>query len=93
MDRRDRPRLFVGGLSEDEFVLAGTSMTSQQRTRLLGELAKHGSANVPGCSPVSRSKAKEMLHDGTAHGHALTSKQRGMLGIIASGKTPTRLRS
>jgi hypothetical protein len=34
---------------------------------------------------VSADKARRMLHDGTAQGHALTEKQRGALGARASG--------
>jgi hypothetical protein len=32
---------------------------------------------------ISSAKAKEMLRDGTAHGHPLTKKQKGMLGTAA----------
>ena len=38
----------------------------------------------------SASKAREMLHDGTAQGHPLTKKQRGFFGLLASGKRPRR---
>lgn len=34
---------------------------------------------------ISRSKAKEILHDGTVHGHPLTDKQRKFFGAVASG--------
>ena len=37
---------------------------------------------------ISKSKAREMLHDGTVHGKPLTEAQRGLFGIIASGKKP-----
>lgn len=67
-------------------------MTPDAKRRLLHELMRSGTVDVPGCSPVGPAKAKEMLHDGTAHGHPLTTKQRGWLGVIASGKTPTRMR-
>ena len=33
----------------------------------------------------SQEKAKEMLRDGTVHGKALTTKQRGLFGAIAGG--------
>ena len=33
----------------------------------------------------SKTKAKEILHDGTVRGKAITKKQRGLMGIIASG--------
>lgn len=35
---------------------------------------------------VSPAKAKEILRDGTAHGKKLTKKQKGLFGVIASGK-------
>lgn len=38
----------------------------------------------------SREKAREILHDGTVHGHPLTKKQRGLMGAIASGKARKR---
>lgn len=34
---------------------------------------------------LSRSKAREILHDGTAQGHKLTDKQRRYFGAVASG--------
>lgn len=39
---------------------------------------------------MSKAKAKKILHDGTVMGHPLTKKQRGLFGIIASGKKPRR---
>lgn len=36
----------------------------------------------------SRAKAKKILRDGTVRGHKLTKKQRGLFGVIASGKKP-----
>lgn len=41
-------------------------------------------------SGPSRTKARKMLHEGTANGRPLTKKQRGLFGVIASGKRPTR---
>lgn len=40
----------------------------------------------------SKAKAKKMLREGKAHGHDLTDKQRGFLGMLASGKTPKRVK-
>lgn len=34
----------------------------------------------------SPSKARQMLHDGTAQGQPLSKKQRGLFGAIASGQ-------
>ena len=36
-------------------------------------------------------KAKKILHEGVARGRMITPKQRGLFGIIASGKRPTRM--
>lgn len=47
-------------------------------------MAKHG-AHGP-----SKAKAAEILHHGKVHGKPLTKKQRGLMGVIASGKKPTR---
>lgn len=71
-----------GGDTKDTKMSA--SMRDKKR-KLMMELAKHGTADVPGCSPVSRTKAREILHDGTVHGHALTGKQRRYMGWIAGG--------
>lgn len=38
----------------------------------------------------SKAKAREILKDGTVHGKPLTKKQRGYMGVVASGKKPTR---
>lgn len=34
---------------------------------------------------LSRTKAREILHDGTVHGKPLTAKQRRFMGAAASG--------
>lgn len=34
----------------------------------------------------SQAKAKEILHDGTVHGKALTDRQRRFMGARASGQ-------
>jgi len=39
---------------------------------------------------MTQDKAKKMLHDNSAQGHPLTKKQRGLFGVIASGKKPRR---
>jgi len=39
---------------------------------------------------LSKSKAKKILHDKEVRGHKLTSKQRRFMGLVASGKRPTR---
>ena len=40
---------------------------------------------------ISKSKAREMLHDGTVHGKPLSNAQRALFGLISSGRKPTRL--
>jgi hypothetical protein len=40
--------------------------------------------------PPTKSKAKKMLHEGTIGGKKITKKQRGLFGLIASGKKPTK---
>ena len=42
---------------------------------------------------LTKRKAAIMLEEGTVHGQPLTSKQRGLFGIIASGKRPTRVKA
>ena len=39
---------------------------------------------------LSKAKAKTMLREGEARGHPLTEKQRGLFGLIASGKRPSK---
>lgn len=36
----------------------------------------------------TQEKAKKMLHEGTANGKPLSKAQRGLFGVIASGKRP-----
>lgn len=38
----------------------------------------------------SKKKAKEILRHGKVRGKPLTGKQRGLMGVIASGKKPTK---
>ena len=40
----------------------------------------------------SKAKAKEIMRHGEVRGHMLTEKQRGMMGLIAGGGTPTRMK-
>lgn len=42
--------------------------------------------------PVSKAKARKILKDGSVRGKALTKKQRGLFGAIASGTALTRRR-
>ena len=43
--------------------------------------------------PFTQAKAKEVLSEKrpTLQGRSITKKQRGLLGVIAGGETPTRL--
>ena len=49
-------------------------------------------ATSRGRAKVSQAKAKEILRDGTVHGQALSKKQRGLFGLIAGGKKPSRMK-
>ncbi len=37
-------------------------------------------------------KAKKILRHGSVRGHKLTKKQKGLFGVIAGGKKPTRVK-
>ena len=39
---------------------------------------------------LSKAKAKTMLREGETREHPLTEKQRGLFGLIASGKRPSK---
>ena len=63
--------------------------------------AKHGlplvktfvaGSYMPGNPGPSKHKAKEMLKHGEVGGKKLSKKQKGLFGVIASGKKPTRMR-
>ncbi len=41
---------------------------------------------------LTRAKAKKILRHGSVRGHKLTKKQKGLFGLRASGKKPTRLK-
>jgi len=47
---------------------------------------------LPKRSLPSQDKAKEIIKDGTVRGKAITTKQRGLMGIIASGKVPRKVK-
>lgn len=34
---------------------------------------------------LTKAKAREILHDGTVHGHKITDRQRRYFGAVASG--------
>jgi len=44
--------------------------------------------------PLTKQKAKKILREKnpTLRGKRITKKQRGLLGLVASGKNPTRLK-
>ena len=50
-------------------------------------MSKHGKHKG-----LTKAKARLMLKEGKARGHKLTKKQKGLFGLIASGKSPTKLR-
>lgn len=41
---------------------------------------------------LTKHKAKKMLRHGKVRGKRLTKKQKGLFGLIAGGKKPTRLK-
>ncbi len=45
-----------------------------------------------GKSLPSQDKAKQMMDDGTVRGKPITTKQRGLFGIIMAGKAPTKVK-
>ncbi len=47
---------------------------------------------MAGKKPVSVHKAKKILRDKEVRGKVLTKKQKGFFGLLASGKTPTKLK-
>ncbi len=40
----------------------------------------------------TQDKAKQMMDDGTVRGKPMTTKQRGLMAIIATGMTPTKVK-
>jgi hypothetical protein len=40
----------------------------------------------------TQGKAKQMMDDGAVRGKPITTKQRGLFGIILAGKTPTKVK-
>ncbi len=40
----------------------------------------------------TQGKAKEILHDGSVRGKPITTKQRGLMAIIATGVTPKKVK-
>jgi len=53
----------------------------KMRGKLRGKTRKKG---------LSQAKAKEIMRHGEVRGRSLTKKQRGLFGLIAGGKTPTK---
>ena len=54
-----------------------SSLKKKIRGMVKGRRKKHGK--------LSAAKAREILHDGTVHGKAISKKQRGYFGAVASG--------
>ena len=50
-----------------------------------GVVMKHSAHGV-----MSKAKAREMLEHGEVKGKRLTKKQRGLMGMVASGKKPRK---
>ena len=90
------PVLALVGKDDDEYALLppGSVIAPKKagdgddvetaKLRIAEQMEKGGS--------VSPEKAREMLHHGEVRGEPLTERQRGLFGLIASGKKPTRLK-
>lgn len=71
----------------------------KEEDRLMGELNEWVWMIPPAYDPphnesrLSKEKARLILHEGEVHGRSLTERQRGLFGLIASGKRPTRMKS
>lgn len=50
-------------------------------------MARHGHHSLP-----TRGKAKKMLRHGEVRGKPLTGSQKGLMGLLAGGGKPTRLK-
>ena len=50
-------------------------------------MPKHYRSNLP-----TRAKAKTIVSHGTSHGKPLTGPQKGLMGLLAGGGKPTRLK-
>ncbi len=46
----------------------------------------------PAKSLPTQGKAKEIMHDGAVRGKPITTKQRGLMAIIATGVMPKRVK-
>jgi hypothetical protein len=55
-------------------------------------MPKHAIAHRRRRGLPTKAKAKKMLSHGEVKGKPLTSAQKGMFGIIAGGRTPTKVR-
>lgn len=89
------------GLSMDEIRRLAESkqneLTEWYRQRLLQDFGKPftaGDAVRLGLNPnkmggLTKSKAREILHDKSVHGHPLTDKQRRFFGWVAGGRKQT----
>lgn len=63
------------------------SLSDHLRHMASEEVLREGHNTLP-----TQAKAREMLRHGEARGHKLTRKQKGLLGLIAGGGKPTRMR-
>lgn len=61
----------------------GGNIDELQAKMILNDQYKNG-------GEISKTKAKEILRDGTAHGHPLSTAQKGYFGLIAGGGKPNK---
>ena len=62
------------------------------KTFVAGSYMPGNPKGAHGKKGLSQHKAKVMLEEGTAQGHPLTKKQKGLFGLIAGGGSPSRLK-
>lgn len=76
----------LGG--EERHMVAG-NMRQVQHGQEHYRITPRGMENEMG-GPLTRAKARKMLHEGMAHGKPLSEAQRGYFGVIASGERPRK---
>lgn len=79
-------RTYDSGLTVNRDKIHNTAMSLADqltKAKVKGKLRKKGARPKHNLSPA---KAKEILHDGTAHGIPITDKQRRFFGAVSNGK-------
>ncbi len=59
----------------------------------MGLPIKKNAKSLPDAKSLpTQGKAKEILHHGEVRGKPITTKQRGLMGIIVAGKVPKKMK-